>query len=273
MKFWLFVALLPVQVLACTLWGAAGSDAGGGTMLSKNRDWAPDHQQVFKRTMPERGFAYAGLYAVGNDNPGLKAGVNEQGLTIVSASSNVPKKLRNSQTGTHGVMRRILTDYASVDAIAADAAQLFAKAKPNYYLISDRHKLLVVEVGLEGRFSIKSAGQGVLTHTNHYLDQSLPEFTEFKTGVSSATRLSRIDALLAGASRPFDLQAFQTFSRDQSAGVDNSLWRTGSKTRTLSSWIIRTPVAGAPRLTLTIANPGAEETTQEVVLDEAYWRR
>jgi hypothetical protein len=55
--------------------------------------------------------------------------------------------------------------------------------------------------------------------------------------------------------------------------VDNSLWRTGSKTRTLSSWIIRTPVAGAPRLTLTIANPGAEETTQEIVLDEAYWRR
>ena len=27
---------------ACTLWGAAGSEASGGTIVSKNRDWKPD---------------------------------------------------------------------------------------------------------------------------------------------------------------------------------------------------------------------------------------
>jgi hypothetical protein len=273
MKAWLLVLLLPVPALACTLWGAAGEDAAGGTILSKNRDWAPDHQQIFKRVVPGNGYAFAGLFAEGNKDPGIKAGINEKGLTIVSASSNVPKKLRNSLTGTHGVMRQILTDYASVDAIMADAAQLFARAKPNYYLISDRQKLLVVEVGLDGRFAIRSTSQGVLSHTNHYLDKSMPEFTEFKTGMSSSSRLARINELLATANRPLDPKVFLTFSRDQNAGPDNSLWRTGVRTRTLASWIIRTPGEGAPRLTLTIANPGTEEVTQEVVLDEAYWRR
>jgi len=33
---------------ACTLWAAAGEDASGGTIISKNRDWKPDHTQVLK---------------------------------------------------------------------------------------------------------------------------------------------------------------------------------------------------------------------------------
>lgn len=269
----LLVLSLPVPALACTLWGAAGDDVGGGTLISKNRDWAPDHRQVFKRVIPQQGFVYAGLFAEGNNEPGIKAGVNEKGLTIVSASSNVPKKLRDAQTGTHGVMRKILSEYASVAQVMANAPALFGTARPNYYLISDRQALLMVEVGLEGRFTLKESRQGVVAHTNHYLDPALPEFIDFKAKSSSASRLSRIDNLLIQASRPLDISAFQAMSRDQHAGPDHSLWRTGNKTRTLASWIIRTPASGAPSLSLIVANPGEAQVSQNVVLDAHFWSR
>ena len=80
----LICALSPMPALACTLWGAAGAAANGGTLISKNRDWAPDHHQVLKKVHPKKGWAYFGLYAEGNGDAGLKAGVNEKGLTIVS---------------------------------------------------------------------------------------------------------------------------------------------------------------------------------------------
>ncbi|HOS76345.1 MAG TPA: carcinine hydrolase/isopenicillin-N N-acyltransferase family protein [Verrucomicrobiota bacterium] len=72
------------SVHACTLWGAAGVDAGGGTIISKNRDWKPDHVQVLKMQRPTNGYAYFGLYAEGDDAPGIKEGINEKGLTVLA---------------------------------------------------------------------------------------------------------------------------------------------------------------------------------------------
>lgn len=268
-------ALSPLSALACTLWGAAGEDAGGGTLISKNRDWQPDHQQLIKLVRPKSGFAYVGLIAEGNGDPGLKAGVNEKGLTIVSASSNVPDKLREAQTEMRGVMRTIMANYASVDAVLLDAQALFGQANPNYYLISDRSKVLTVEVGLGGKFTTKLTERGVTSHTNHYTDPALAEFTSFKTAASSGARLARIDALLESAPRPLSAAQFARMSRDQVAGPNNSLWRTGTgkNTQTLASWIVQTPADGAPRLHLVIANPGAAEYTKELLLDAAFWQR
>jgi len=53
----------------------------------KNRDWWPDHRHEIKRVTPKPGFRYYGLFATGNDEPGLKAGVNEKGLVVVSATA------------------------------------------------------------------------------------------------------------------------------------------------------------------------------------------
>lgn len=269
------MAWLPASALACTLWGAAGPDAGGGTLISKNRDWQPDHHQLLKRVRPKNGLAYLGLYAEGNEDPGIKAGVNEKGLTIISASSNVPKKLRMAGTDLHGVMNRIMAGYASIDAVLADADSLFGHTWPNYFLISDRSRLLTVEVGLNGQYSTKLADHGVATHTNHYLDPAMPEFAAFKVGASSATRLARIDTLLAEASRPLSAAQFSVMSRDQNAGPDRSLWRTGSghNAQTLASWIVETPPSGPSRLHLVIANPGEAETTRDLLLDDAFWQQ
>ncbi len=264
--------LLPLPAFACTLWAAAGADAGSGTLLSKNRDWAPDHTQVLKHDRSKSGYAYFGLYAEGNRDPGIKSGVNEKGLSIVSASaSSIPKKLRAHQPGKRGVIREILSRYASVDELASDAERVFSGARANYYMISDRQKVLLAEVGLEGKFSFKVLEAGVLTHTNHYLDPKLNAFN-FSIGQSSSTRLAQINTLLAQTSRPFTLTQFAALSRDRNDGPDNSLWRNG-KQHTLSSWIVQSPATGPQKLRVLLANPGEAETLYEYTLDEAFWKK
>lgn len=266
------LALISSQAIACTLWAAAGPDAGGGTLVSKNRDWKPDHTQKLKLVRSQKGFDYFGLYAEGNDDPGLKAGVNEKGLTIVSASVNLPKKVLENQPGKRGVMRRIMETYASVDALSADAEQVFSSARASYFVVTDSRKVLVAEVGLEGKYSVKVMENGVATHTNHYLDQDLATRYNSKVAQSSATRLARINALLAQGSRPFSSAQFAEISRDRNDGPDNSLWRSG-RSRTMASWIMESPASGVPKLRVVIANPDEAESVQEFVLDETFWKR
>jgi hypothetical protein len=73
---------------SCTLWAAVReATRDGGSLVAKNRDWRPDHRQEVKRVTPKQGFRYYGLFATGNEEPGLKAGVNEKGLVVVSATA------------------------------------------------------------------------------------------------------------------------------------------------------------------------------------------
>lgn len=261
---------LPLHTQACTLWGAAGADAADGTILSKNRDWKPDHQQSLKLVRPAQGYAYFGLYAEGNDEPGLKAGVNEKGLSIVSASSNISAALREGQSGKRGIMTDILRRFASIDALLPMADRIFAASRANFFMIADAHKLLVAEVGLNGRFRYKVIDQGATAHTNHYLDDALAGQFEDKPGRSSATRLARVTELLAQAPRPLTAEQFAQISRDHHDGPNNSLWRNGTE-HTLASWIISHPKNGAPLLRVVLDNPGQDESIQEFTLDEAFW--
>jgi len=85
---------------ACTLWGAVGTAVeGGGTLVAKNRDWAPDHFQELALLRPRRDFNRLVLRAVGGEEPGVKAGVNEKGLVIVSATANQVPARRARQGG------------------------------------------------------------------------------------------------------------------------------------------------------------------------------
>jgi len=266
----LIVASGPLPAPACTLWGAAGPAAGGGTLISKNRDWAPDHHQVLKKVRPEKGWAYFGLFAEGNGDPGLKAGVNEKGLTIVSASSNLPRSVREDQPGMHGVMIKILTDYDSVDALIANADKVFSKSRANFFLISDRSKVLTVEVGLLGKYALSVNDSGTSAHTNHYLSPELTSTQSQKVGMSSRTRYQRINSLLGQTTVPYTLEQFSSLARDQHDGPDNSLWRSGRE-YTLASWIVATPAQGPPRLHVVVANPGEPEGTQDLLLDAKFW--
>jgi hypothetical protein len=267
----LLPALVPPALSACTLWAAVGPQAGQGTLLSKNRDWRPDHRQVLAVVRPAAGFAYLGLYAEGNADPGLKSGVNERGLSVVVASSNIPRAARAHQPGKHGILARILSGYGDVDALAADAGKVFGQARANFYLVADRQRVLVAEVGLDGAYHLEVVAAGTTAHTNHYLDPGLAERFNARIGASSAARLARIRELLAGGG-PFSLERFAAISRDRHDGPDDSLWRDGRE-HTLSSWIVAAPPAGAPRLRVLLANPGKPEVLREFILDEGFWKR
>lgn len=263
---------LPLPALACTLWAAAGPDAGGGTLLSKNRDWTPDHVQKLKLTQPDRGYAYFGLHASGNRDPGIKNGINEKGLSVITASaSSLPKAQRADQRGQRGVTREILTRFASVDELAAAADQVFPHARAHFYMISDRNKILLAEVGLRGEYRVQVIAQGTLTHTNHYLDPALAQFN-VRIGPSSRIRLDRINELLTQPPRPFTTAQFAAISRDRYDGPDNSLWRNG-KQHTLSSWIVQSPASGPQKLRVLLANPGQPEKLHEYVLDADFWKQ
>ncbi|MBK1682538.1 carcinine hydrolase/isopenicillin-N N-acyltransferase family protein [Rhodoferax fermentans] len=265
------VLLAPWSAWACTLWAVAGTQAGGGTLISKNRDWVPDHWQYLKKVSPKTGLKFLGLYAEGNNAPGLKAGVNERGLSIVSASSNIPRSVREAQPDKHGIMVQVLSGYSTVRAVLDDAALLFSKSRANFFMLSDRRMVVQVEVGLDGTFSVKSRDSGSLAHTNHYLDPALAALYNQKIGTSSATRLNRIQTLLGQQTELYTLDQFSAFSHDQHDGANNSLWRSGRE-HTMASWIVAVPAQGAPRLRVLLANPGQQPSTHELLLDDAFWQ-
>lgn len=257
---------------ACTLWGAAGEDAGGGTIVSKNRDWKPDHVQVLKLQRPAKGYAYFGLYAEGNDATGIKQGINQKGLAVMTATAgSIPKKVREAQPGRGGLMTTILAGYASCDEVLADQDRLFTNRRPVFMLISDRKKILVLEIGLNGRYAVKAVESGPVVHANHFLDETMQEFNR-SIGASSATRVKRIADLLKTAAPPHDTARFAELSRDRQNAPDNSLWRNGTGSHTLSSWIVETPAQGPPKLRVLIANPGQPEVTHHFVLDDRFWK-
>ncbi|STQ91281.1 carcinine hydrolase/isopenicillin-N N-acyltransferase family protein [Iodobacter fluviatilis] len=205
----LFSLILSVPAGACTLWGAAGLTAGGGTLLAKNRDWRPDHVQSIRLIHPKRGASYVGLFADNGSAPGLKAGVNEYGLSVVSASASSLAREYWDSPDVHGPMLLILREDHSIADVLAKAAQRFSHSSPLFLLISDHQQLLEVEIGKDGRYTLQKQKEGVLAHTNHYLSDELAGCNK-KIGKSSPARLDRIRALLPGG--PYSLSDFSVFS-------------------------------------------------------------
>lgn len=254
----LFVSVAAIPAEACTLWAAAGSSvAGGGTLIVKNRDWAPDHRQELRLVSPEKGYRFYGLFAVGSRAPGVKAGINERGLVVVSASaSSIPTQERLEMEHTKGLMTKLLSECDSVDTVLAKQSYFLG---PEYLLVADQHKIAVIEIGPDGKTAIETKENGVLTHTNHYLDSNLT-FANKRIGVSSRDRLARIQELTAAGS--FTMDDFVRMSEDRDSGPDNSIWRTGSapgKERTLATWIVALLPGKAPELYVRLANPGETE--------------
>ncbi len=264
--------LFPKEARSCTLWSAAGKDASGGTIAAKNRDWKPDHTQKLSMERKNNGLAYFGLYAAGGENPGLKAGVNEKGLCVLSAAAScIPTRIIKNQPGKKGITALILSRYSNVNDLLRDREKIFPSARAVFLLVSDRKRVAIIEIGLNGVYSISTVTEGAMAHTNHYLDNTMAAFN-IKFGKSSTTRLQRIKQLLSVTPRPFSVEKFVTMSLDKHDGPENSLWRTSPKKPTLSSWILSNPPAGPARLRVVIADPGRKEILHEFILDERFWK-
>jgi isopenicillin-N N-acyltransferase like protein len=263
------------NIYSCTLWGAAGESASSkGTLIIKNRDWAPDHTQKLKIVTPKSGHRYFGLFAEGNNDSGIKAGINDKELAIISASaSSIPRKVRKTQTDVSGIISKILSTYGSVDELLADK-QMLSHGRAGFFIISDKIKIAVIEIGLEGTFAIKIRKSGTVSHTNHFLESSMLDQNQ-KIGKSSISRFDRISRLMSESNPPFTVDMFKKFSDDRLNGPDNSIWRTGSTSKsekTLATWLVENPHAGSPVLYVRLANPGEEQKEFTFIIDEKFWR-
>lgn len=258
---------------ACTLWAAVGLQvAGGGALAAKNRDWSPDSPGRLERVRPGEGHAYLALMARGSKGVGVRAGVNQAGLAVMSAAAAaVPKALRGQ--GMPGVIRRLLAGFSSVEAVLA-RQEIFDGLAPRFYLLADARQVAAVEIAPGGTVRIASTRNGVISHANHYLNPGFAAHNQRPTPSSRARQL-RVDALLAALPRPLTLAGFEETSQDRGAGPDNSLWRAGSKprgTRTLASFVVSLPPVGPPVAAVVLANPGQPERRIRLVLDHEFWR-
>jgi isopenicillin-N N-acyltransferase-like protein len=268
------MALWAPATFACTLWGAAGTAVdGGGTLVAKNRDWAPDHRQILKK-VAARGSrrAFFGLYAEDNESSGFKAGINDAGLTVVNASAScLPAALRDSLPHRTNMVRRLLESFTSVSEVLGSPG-LFDGQGPMFYLLADGAQVAWVEVGPSGKAAIRTTASGTLAHTNHYLSPELVGFNQ-KSGPSSQARLARIQVLLAQGS--WNPDRFWGLTNDTHDGPDNSLWRTGGRPgaeRTLASWVVAEQPGQAPRVWVRLANPGEAVTESTFTLDAVFWK-
>lgn len=258
------------RVLACTLFAAHGSRvAGGGTLIVKVRDWTPGDRQSVVLVRPKGGFAYYALITEGEE-PGVKAGINERGLVVESATaSTIPRKDREEPGRTPGLLRRLLEECSTVDEVLAKKPLLRG---PRFLLVADSAKVACIEIGPGGRLRVETVTNGVLAHTNHYLPGSLATANAKAPGPSSLSRYARIQELLEPPAA-HSLPDFLRYSRDQNAGPDLSIFRTGLRStgiRTMSVWAVQLKPGGGAEVAVRLLNAGEPEQTHRRDLGELF---
>ncbi|MBM4286408.1 MAG: hypothetical protein FJ128_14365 [Deltaproteobacteria bacterium] len=270
----LTLACPPGPARPCTLWIALAERVqGGGALVAKTRDMPPNHLQEVRLERPPGGFRFVGLYAATGSRQGLKDGINEKGLVILSsAASCLSQAERNRFPGPPDLLERLL---AQCDGVEAVLRHLERFTHPAFYLLADPRQAAVIEVGLNHQRRVRVVDRGALTHTNHYLE---PAFQELNRGscLSSSLRLQRIAFLLGRHRGPLTLADSVAFTEDRKDGPRCSIWRWGGspkKVRTLAAWVSHWPRQGAPVLYLKLANPGQTVRTLRLTLDEAFWRQ
>lgn len=244
-------------VSACTLWAATGDIVdGGGTLIVKNRDWYPNHEQVLRLVRPKKGYAYFGLYAKNKIYSGFKAGINEKGLVVVNASaSSIPRKDRMQMEYSRAVIRHVLSHCATAEEVAAYMKTIRG---PQFLMFGDSHEIGSAEISPDGKNSVSLVENGTLAHTNHYHAPSLLKYNVLP-GKSSHIRYVRISDLLWETTTPYKLSDFLVMADDHTAGPDNSIFRTGSTKKsesTIATWAVSIPKEGSPILFIRILNPG-----------------
>lgn len=256
---------IPSLVSACTLWAGAGdSIVGGGTIISKNRDWLPDHQQQI-RLLSQGGYRFISLYAEGNAAYGTKQGVNEKSLCIVTASA--PKSVDKSETFPNmTTTRTLLSRYDSVQAALEALKEGKWACKPEYLILADGKEIACIEFGPNGSYEILSqVSSGTVFHTNHYIAPDLTPLNPDQYS-NSQQRYDKIKEFL-DSKGSFDVGDFQQYS------LDPALWRAGAtpaSTRTLSSWILKELPDGTGTLYIRMANPGKSVKEYEFALKDLF---
>ncbi len=268
--FFLF-AICPPPSGACTLFTAKGSMVGDrGVLIAKNRDNSKNLVTELRFVAPEKGFRFLGLFDPEADGY-VVSGINEKGLTVVNASAtSLPDEKRN--VATEDLTDRILTTFSSVDGVLHEEA-MFAASHPAFYILADTAKIAVVEVAPGGKISLRSTADGILTHTNHYLDRKFSGSNERPTP-GSRKRLDRINGLLAGSRLPLGFEQFILLTEDKSGTGNDSIRQAcgdSKKVCTLATWVAFLPREGFPELYVKIVKPGHTDEIRRFTLDAPFW--
>ena len=261
---------------ACTLFAATGVDhvVNSGTLMAKNRDEKPMPQTV-KVIKPEAGYSYYGIFS-GKNMLFCAVGINERGLAVgTSTAGSLPKKERlangiyRSKEGlrTNEYMLRYC---ASVDEALSLPEEVWQE--PINFILADKSKIAYVEVLPGGEKSVTVKTNGVIYHTNHYVNSD-SSWANQTIGASSLARYNRIEELMT-EQKIFSLNDFIHFSEDRNEGPNNSIYRVGitpTSTQTLANFIVFIPQKGSPVLYVkyrqNIEDKGAEKLEYPVMVD------
>lgn len=257
---------------ASTIWGVTGDKIkGGGTIVAKNFDYRPscDVKLIFKK--PADGYKYlaAVVYEEGAE-PIMLAGINEKGVSVMSASAPVKKTVDIKSISLLNEM--LLSSYYQVNSLLEDR-DILSKYGPGFYMVSDKSNIIMIEIAPEGRYKIDATMNGFLYHANHYLSD---DFSGFNLSVSTGswTRAERIKALVSGHQGFFTQDDFISFSQDRHDGPNRSIWRTGkpaSAERTIATWVLNMPGGGWPELYMRKLNSKGKPVTVKITLNWSFW--
>lgn len=274
------IGLLAVGVMskasACTLFAATGVDyvVNSGTLMAKNRDEKP-MAQTLKIIEPSAGYSYYGVFS-GKNMLFCAMGINERGLAVgTSTAGSLPKKERLA----NGVYRSkeglrtneyMLRYCASVDEALTLPEEVWQE--PINFILADKSKIAYVEVLPGGEKSVTVKTNGVIYHTNHYVNED-SRWANKTVGASSLARYKRIEELMT-EKKIFSLNDFIQFSQDQNEGTNNSIYRVGvneTATQTLANFIVFIPQKGSPVLYVkyreNIQDKGAEKLEYPIMVD------
>lgn len=270
-----FILICSLPVSACTLWGSVEKDKG--TIFAKNRDWAYKDSTLIKKFQPKKGYRYFGIFGEKDGkSTGVKAGINEKGLVVLSATaSSLPKKERiyrgKDKIAINGY---VLSHYSTVDEVLKNEG-IFSRCNPAFIVVGDRNKAVIVEIAPGGKYSYKTVKSGVFYHANHYFQE--PGFDKFnrKPAESSRVRLKRIGSLLGRKAEGWTPEDFIEISKNEEDGPDNSLWRKGSspkESRTLATFIAEIPEKGSPVVYIRRADYGKPVDEKKYIIDSTFWK-
>jgi len=262
--------LLANNIFACTSWSTLNGE-NNTVLLAKNRDELPYQRQAVILKKPSHGYVYLALVSINDNNPGIRAGINQAGLAVMSLSASAMEKAQ--RRGRGGAIKKMLTHCASISDVIKQQNFLFAGQKPDFYMLADPHQIAYVEVGPQGQFNIAVRNRGDLYHTNHYLSPRFSTSNE-KAVESSHVRYQRIAAIMqAHQNRPWSFTNFIAVSRDQTAGPNNSIWRVGTGgVRTLSTFVVSIPKNNSPpTVYIYLATPGQMGKKIQINLTPQIW--
>ncbi|MDD4722068.1 MAG: carcinine hydrolase/isopenicillin-N N-acyltransferase family protein [Acidaminococcaceae bacterium] len=235
---------------ACTLFAATGIDhvVNGGTIMAKNRDEKP-MPQILKIVKPVAGYSYYGIFS-GKKMSFCAAGINEKGLAVGNSTAGSVSRTERLSKGVYRSKEGLRTgEYMLRYCASVDEALVLPEEfwhEPINFILADKDKIAYVEILPGGEKSITVQTNGVLYHTNHYVNADSLWANE-KIGKSSLTRYNRIEELMT-EQKIFSLNEFIQFSEDRNAGPNDSIYRVGNNdtsTQTLANFIVFIPKQGS----------------------------